>query len=506
MCLILLGSVNAAVFASENALNPSTIFIAGDSTAASYNKPEQQGWGGVFASYFDAESVVVKNFASGGKSTRTFITSGIWQKLLDGVQKEDFVLIQFGHNDASAINDKTRARGTIPVIGEQYVDIDNLLTQKHERVYSYGHYIRKMVDDVKARGAKPILLSLTTRNLWESSRIERGLNNYAHLSYQLARELNIPYIDLTNAAADVFEAMGELNTGKLFPNDHTHFNPEGANIFARLIVASLKGLRPSLPTSYFSDIGINVTSYDWTFVKLPIVADRQKPSIFLVGDSTVRNGRGDGQGGEWGWGDFVSDYLPTHNFNIINRAVGGLSSRTYVTGGHWQRALNMMKPGDAVLLQFGHNDSSAINDKDRARGTLKGIGNELVHIDNMLTNKKETVHTYGWYLRKMIGQALASGIQPIVCSPVPRRKWNNELFSIHRLENSYPQWSKVVAEQANIPFIDLHFIIADEYELLGLDGIDAMYADKHTHTTKKGAQFSAEIVAQNLHRILKDEK
>ena len=99
----------------------------------------------------------------------------------------------------------------------------------------------------------------------------------------------------------------------------------------------------------------------------------------------MRNGRGDSANQQWGWGGFVYEWLDNPRINIVNRAVGGLSSGTYITQGHWQCALAMMKPGDIILVQFGHNDSSQINDATRARGTLQGVGHERKTIDNRNT-------------------------------------------------------------------------------------------------------------------------
>ena len=95
-------------------LNPAlhSIFIAGNSTAAPGAGARQQGWGVPFANYFDTSKVNVVNRARGGRSSRTFITEGLWDKLLADVKPGDIVLIEFGHNDAGAINDTSRARGS----------------------------------------------------------------------------------------------------------------------------------------------------------------------------------------------------------------------------------------------------------------------------------------------------------------------------------------------------------------------------------------------------------
>ena len=153
-------------------------------------------------------------------------------------------------------------------------------------------------------------------------------------------------------------------------------------------------------------------------VVLPEPANPALPSIILIGDSTVRNGRDDGQGkgpaGQWGWGNPIAAYFDPARVNVVNRAVGGLSSRTYLTSGHWERTLAFVKPGDIVLMQFGHNDAAPLNDDKRARGTIRGTGNESEEIDNILTKKHETVHSYGWYLRKFIADARAKGATPVV--------------------------------------------------------------------------------------------
>lgn len=483
-------------------LTPATLFIAGDSTAASYINADHQGWGAPFIDYFDSSEVKVDNRARGGRSSRTFISEGLWQALINDVSAGDVVIIQFGHNDGSPINDDRRARGTLPGIGDTYVDIVNQLTGKQERVFTYGHYIRQMVAEVKAKQAIPILASLTVRNLWQAHRIERGSGEYNFWLYQLAWELDTPFIDLTNAAADELEKIGKRETAKLYPKDHTHFHNEGADLHARLVVAALKGMRPALDKSLYSDKGNAVAAYDWTFVRLPVVSNKNRRSVFMVGDSTVRNGRGDGRNGQWGWGDFVEGWLANPSVNIVNRAVGGLSSRTFIAQGHWQRALNMMKPGDIVLIQFGHNDAGEINDKSRARGSIKGIGHEQKTIDNRLTGQRETVYSYGAYLRTMIGEARARGVTAIICSPVPRKVWQEDPRLIARATHSYPQWAAHVARQSQSTFIDLHSLVATRYEELGIENVNAMFADPHTHTSKEGAIETARIVAQHLAPML----
>jgi hypothetical protein len=85
----------------------------------------------------------------------------------------------------------------------------------------------------------------------------------------------------------------------------------------------------------------------------------------------------------------------------------------------------MLKPGDFVMMQFGHNGSGPVDDPARARGTLRGTGEETREIDNPITKRHEVVHSYGWYLRRFIADAKARGATPIVCSPIPKKIWKD---------------------------------------------------------------------------------
>src|SRR5438067_2209234 len=104
--------------------------------------------------------------------------------------------------------------------------------------------------------------------------------------------------------------------------------------------------------------------------------DPKLPTLWIIGDSTVRNGQDTGNNGQWGWGNPIASYFDTTKINVQNWALGGTSSRTFQTIGRWDKVLAQIKPGDFLILQFGHNDSGAINDTSRARATLKGNGEE----------------------------------------------------------------------------------------------------------------------------------
>lgn len=479
-----------------------TIFIAGDSTAARGAGERQQGWAVPFAAYFDPNKVNVANFARGGRSSRTFITEGLWDHLIAQVKRGDVVLIQFGHNDGGAINDKSRARGSLPGIGEQTEEIDNLLTGKHETVHTYGWYMRKMVEDTKAKGAYPVVLSLTVRNIWNHDEVERGSGHYRQWASDVARQTRTPFVDLTDLVADKFDQMGESAVAKLYPRDHTHFDAEGADLHASFVVAGLKGLRPSPIVHWLSAKGEAIAPDRYAWLNLPRPNNPALPSLFLIGDSTVRNGRGDGANGQWGWGDYLGAHFDLKKINVVNRAVGGLSSRTYLTQGHWSDVLAMMKKGDFVMMQFGHNDNGSPTNPPPGRASIKGVGDESLTIKIPGTNEMEVVHTYGWYLKKYIADARAHGATPIVCSLIPRKIWKDG--HIVRNKDTYAGWAQQVAEETGAPFVDLNEIIARRYDALGEEKVNALFADPHTHTTQAGAELNAECVVVGLRQLPQD--
>ena len=226
------------------------------------------------------------------------------------------------------------------------------------------------------------------------------------------------------------------------------------------------------------------------------------PTLFIVGDSTVRNGKGDGSNGQWGWGDLISEYFDPARINVVNRALGGRSSRTFITQGHWDRVVDALKPGDFVMIQFGHNDGGSLNDESRARGTIRGIGDEQEEIDNQLTKEHETVHTFGWYLRKYVADTKAKGAMPMICSMVPRKIWTDG--KIVRNTHDYAGWAGEVATSTGTTFLDLNNIVANQYDEMGAEKVNALFADEHTHTTLAGAKLNAASVIVALKGLPRD--
>jgi len=232
---------------------PVKIYLIGDSTVADYTLDEGYmqkkypitGWGQVFQQFLKkdnlkklkqlikSDSALVIDKAKGGRSTRTFFEEGRWKEVLSTLEKNDLVLIQFGHNDAA--KDKP----------ERYVDIPR-----------YKDFLRMYVKETRDKGALPILITPVTRNYpWKDGKLGSAHGEYPQAVKDVAQELNVPVIDLTSLSAAFFTTKGnEFVSKNYFMNldsakyeaypkgqkDNTHFQPEGAKEVARLVYQGLK--------------------------------------------------------------------------------------------------------------------------------------------------------------------------------------------------------------------------------------------------------------------------
>lgn len=228
---------------TDAALNPAlpTVFIVGDSTA---RNGADLGWGDHFAPLFDTTRINVANRAMAGRSSRTYINEGRWDRVLAEMKPGDFVLIQMGHNDGGDLGG-AKPRGTLKGIGEETQDVPiknsqptGPLAGSVETVHTYGWYIRKYIADTRAKGATPILLTCTIRNIWKDGKIERDMG-YRDFDLQIAAAQHVPVADMATLAANRLQALGPEKTAALFPIDHTHSSAEGAGLNARDVAVAL---------------------------------------------------------------------------------------------------------------------------------------------------------------------------------------------------------------------------------------------------------------------------
>lgn len=216
------------------------------------------------------------------------------------------------------------------------------------------------------------------------------------------------------------------------------------------------------------------------------------PTVFIVGDSTARNGA------NLGWGDHLANYFDTTKINVANRAHAGRSSRTFMGEGSWDKVLAELKPGDYVLLQWGHNDGGDLGGA-KPRGTLHGLGEEtqdVPQITGPLAGKTETVHTYGWYNRKYIADTRAKGATPMLLSLTVRNVWKADSNGVQQVERDmgYDALLKQLAADQHIAFIDMATVEADRLQATGPEKTALLFPIDHTHTSAVGAELNAQSV------------
>lgn len=223
-----------------------------------------------------------------------------------------------------------------------------------------------------------------------------------------------------------------------------------------------------------------------------------RPVVFIIGDSTAKNGKDDGSNGQWGWGHFFEESFDPAKVSVENHALGGRSSRTFITEGLWSKVLAGIQPGDYVLIQFGHNDAGPYN-TGRARASLPGNGDADTTVVMEATGKTETIHSFGWYMRKYAQDTKGKGATPILLSHIPRNMFTSrDSTAVIRNTKGFGKWTKEAAAMENVPYVDANRLIADKLDRMGKDSIQLLYHGDHTHTSKAGAILNAQTIAEGI--------
>lgn len=222
------------------------------------------------------------------------------------------------------------------------------------------------------------------------------------------------------------------------------------------------------------------------------------PVLFLVGNSTMRNGtKGNGSNGQWGWGYFEQEFFDENRITVENQALGGTSSRTFYNR-LWPDVLKGVKKGDWVIVELGHNDNGPY-DSGRARASIPGIGKDSLNVTIKETGAKETVYTYGEYMRRFIHDVKQHGAYPILMSLTPRKSWTDaDSTIVTRVNKTFGLWAKQVAEQEGVPFIDLNEITARKFEKFGKEKVKTMFYGDNIHTSVFGARENAASAAEGI--------
>lgn len=219
------------------------------------------------------------------------------------------------------------------------------------------------------------------------------------------------------------------------------------------------------------------------------------PVLFLIGNSTMRNGtKGDGSNGQWGWGFFASKYFNANKISVENQALGGMSTRTFYTK-LWPMVRKALRKGDWVIISIGHNDNGPY-DEGRARAVIPGVGTDSLCVTIKETGEKETVYTYGGYLRKYIAECREAGAHPILMSLTPRDAYDEKTGKIVRKPQT--EWAAYVAAQEGVPFVDLNEISGSKLDSYSKWKEQYHFFGDHIHTSAYGAEMNARSAAEGI--------
>jgi len=381
----------------------------------------------------------------------------------------------------------------------------NQRTQRQDTVYSYGHYLRCYISEVRAAGANPILMSLTPRDAFdERGRIVR--KPQTEWAAYIAAVEGVPFVDLNERSGQKLDSYSRWKQQYHFLGDKIHTSKFGAELNARSAAEGLwESHDPQLKP--LQQMMQNVEP------KLkPVKREKGKPVLFFTGDSTVKNAD-NADDGMWGWASQAATVFDESKITLFNAARAGRSTRSFLREGLWDEVYNSLQPGDFVTIQFGHNDICPITDQ-KARGVIPGTQDTL-HVYKLDNGTYEVVYSFGWYLRKFIDDVREKGATPILVSLTPRNEWPGG--KVERRDDSYGRWYREVVEQTGVEFIDMHNLSADFLDKKF--AVKSLPADKeqakarvaaikekagkyfkkdHTHASKLGAQMNAQSMARGL--------
>lgn len=219
-----------------------------------------------------------------------------------------------------------------------------------------------------------------------------------------------------------------------------------------------------------------------------LIMAQQKPTLFLIGDSTMANKENPDKNPEHGWGQVLPQFL-TNGIEIQNHAVNGRSSKSFRTEGRWDQVEKQLKKGDFVIIQFGHNDQKI---KDSTKFT------------NPYTQYRANLERY-------VNEARAKGATPVLMTSIVRRNFNENgvLIDTHK---EYPLVVRMVANDLKVPFVDMQLLTeqmeiaygpenSKKLHLYYKEGEDPYYPkgkEDDTHLSRLGAETVAKLAAKSL--------
>ena len=432
------------------------IDLIGDST-----QTNNAGYGRGFCANLTAKVECV-NMAKGGASTKTFREQGLWERSLQ--TKPDYMLIQFGHNDMES-------KDHLP---------------RQTTMAEYEANLRRYIDEARAAGIKPLLVTPLTRRYFEADgKVHSDLLAHSETMKKVAAEMKVPLIDLQRDSIAYLDGIGEKASNTLAITkkdddgktifDKTHLDWKGSYVFGRIVAVGMGKAVPEL-SKYVRPQAATLPPEG---VKAMKIIEGGPVKIVLVGDSTVN--------AEGGWGKGFCGVM-TPNVTCVNEALNGRSSKSFIDEGAWAKAL--ANKGDYYLIQFGHND-------------MKGKGSE---------RETDPETTFAANIRRYIRDVRAIGGVPVVVTSLSRRNYRNGVL-VQDLKD-YSAAARRVGMEENVTVIDLNAMSvkllegmtqaqADEFDATGHEDQRAenrKSVTDRTHLNEKGQTLFGRMVADNLVR------
>ncbi|TGJ88655.1 hypothetical protein E0Z10_g7 [Xylaria hypoxylon] len=223
----------------------------------------------------------------------------------------------------------------------------------------------------------------------------------------------------------------------------------------------------------------------------PELAPRATPTVYLCGDSTMAN-KGANDGATDGWGQYFGTYS---SVTVVNKAIGGRSARSYWAEGRFAEVAALVKSGDIVVIEFGHNDGGTPVTADNGRSDCPGAGTETC----ISSATGETIYTFVFYVIQASKLMTAKGATVILSSQTPNNLWETGAFVSAPPRFVGYQLTAQKALGTGVYFVDHYEAVSKTYKKLGNTETNALYPNDHTHTSPKGALLSAQAFTQAIY-------
>lgn len=201
------------------------------------------------------------------------------------------------------------------------------------------------------------------------------------------------------------------------------------------------------------------------------------PTIHMIGDSTMAD-KPKLDHPERGWGQLFPEFVISPA-KVDNRALNGRSSKSFINEKRWEKVLASLKPGDWVIIQFGHNDQKA--DKPGTYAAAEG--------------------EYRDHLRRFVRETREKSAFPVIATSVVRRRWDADGKFTDTL-GEYPAAARAVAEEEKVPVMELHDLTFQMESGAGIEGSKRFhFKGDDTHFSETGAREVSALAAKEIHRL-----